>query len=84
MPSTNNTLTVDLIHSALHADFHYVYAEGEGTVKSRQPTILKVLAGTKITLSADGAVFYLDGEKLESNTFTINGFCGITAVFGSN
>lgn len=83
--SANNMLTVDLlIHSGRPADFHYAYAEGEGTVQSGQPTTLQVPAGTKITLSADGAVFYVDGEKLESNTFAVHNSCGITAVFASN
>jgi hypothetical protein len=85
MSSANNTLTVDLlIHSGLPADFHYSYAEGEGRVKSGQPTTLKVPAGINITLSADGAVFYVDGEQLASNTFTVHSSCGITAVFGNN
>jgi hypothetical protein len=83
--STSNMLKVDLlIHSGKAAQFHYSYAEDEGTVKSGEPQTLQVLPGTKITLSADGASFYLNGEKLESNTFTVTSSCGVTAVFSSN
>lgn len=83
--SAHSMLTVDLlIESGQPADFHYSYAEGEGTVKSGQPVTLTVPVGTKFTLTADGAVFYLNGDPLANNTFTVNGSCGVKAVFGIN
>jgi hypothetical protein len=85
VPTVDESLTVDfVIHSQTPAQINYSYAGQEGKVTLGEPKTLKVLPDSKIWLSANGATFYCDGKKLDSNYATVTSNCQIMAVFEYN
>ncbi len=72
-------------HSGKGDQLTYTYQKGEGivtgTVQPGERLAILVLHNTTITLQAEGATYYQDGEKLDNGTFTVERSCGITAVF---